>query len=257
VAGFRRYATYRVATAASAFTNTVFGLLRASITVATVGAAGGTLAGYDARTVATYAWLTQALIGPVQVFQWTELAQQVRTGAVAVDLVRPMDLQAQYLATNLGRAAYMLLPRGLPPLLVGALTFGLTLPTDVWPWAAGAVSVLLAVQISFACQFLVNLAAFWLLEIRGVMILYVVTSGVLCGLYLPVHWFPPWLSTLAAATPFPSMLQTPVDLLTGRLATPSAAVGALAVQLAWAVGMLALGRLVLAVATRRLVVQGG
>ena len=119
------------------------------------------------------------------------------------------------------------------------------------------LSLLLAITVAFLADMLVNLAAFWLLEIRGVMILYVVTSGVLCGLYLPVHWFPPWLSTLAAATPFPSMLQTPVDLLTGRLATPSAAVGALAVQLAWAVGMLALGRLVLAVATRRLVVQGG
>lgn len=256
-AGFRRYATYRLSTFAAAFTNTVFGLLRASVVIATVGAAGGTLAGYDAVSAATYAWLTQALLGPVQVFQWTDLAQQVRTGAVAVDLCRPLDLQAQYLATNLGRALYQLLPRGVPPLTVGAVTFGLHLSDRPWVWVAGAVSVLLSVQISFACQFMVNLTAFWLVEIRGVMVLYVVTSNVLCGLYLPVHWFPPTLARVAAATPFPSMLQAPVDLLSGRLSTPGEVAGTLAVQAAWTVALLAAGRGMLALATRRLVVQGG
>ncbi|HEX6194845.1 MAG TPA: hypothetical protein VFZ37_02980, partial [Jiangellaceae bacterium] len=72
--GFRRWATYRMAAAAGAFTNTVFGLIRAYITVAAIGAAGGTLAGYSAAEGITYAFLAQALIGPVNIFHWTELA---------------------------------------------------------------------------------------------------------------------------------------------------------------------------------------
>ena len=42
----------------------------------------------------------------------------------------------QYLAADLGRAAFVVLPRGLPPLLVGALTFGLAMPATPLPYAA-------------------------------------------------------------------------------------------------------------------------
>ncbi len=255
-AGFRRWSAYRTATAAGAFTNTMFGLTKASITVAAIGAAGGTLAGYDARAGATYAWWTQALLGPVYVFHWNELAQRVRTGDIAVDFARPVDLQLSWLAADLGRAAFSILPRGIPPIAVGALTFGLTGPGSGWLYALGALSIVLAVSISFCCRFALNLCAFWLIEIRGAITLYMVASGVLCGLIIPVHWFPFWLRALANATPFPSTLQTPVDILSGRV-MGAEAVGMFAVQAGWLVATLILGRLVLARATQRLVVQGG
>jgi ABC-2 type transport system permease protein len=253
LAGFRRWSAYRVATAAGAFTNTAFGLTKASITVAAIGAAGGKLAGYDAITGATYAWWTQALLGPVHVFQWSELAQRVRTGDIAVDFARPVDLQLSWLAADLGRAAYSFLPRGIPPLAVGALTFGLTGPSNPWLYLLGALSAVVAVGVSFGARFAMNLSAFWLVEIRGAVTLYMVACGVLCGLIIPVHWFPTWLKAVANATPFPSMLQTPVDILSGR----SEGFGAFGVQVVWLVVMLLLGRVLLSRATHKLVVQGG
>lgn len=255
-AGFRRYSAYPLATVAGGVTNSVFGLLRASVTTRAVAAAGGVLAGYDASAAASYAWITQALIAPVCLFSWTDLSDRVRTGDVAVDLARPVDVQFGYLAMDFGRAAYQLLPRGLPPLLVGALTFGIVAPSGVQPYLAGLVSLLLAITISFGCRFTVNLTSFWLLDIRGVISVYVLVSNVLCGLYVPVTWFPHWLRTIAHATPFPSMVQTPADILTGR-ATGSGVLGLLAVQAAWTAGLLLAGRLVLVSASRRLVVQGG
>jgi ABC-2 type transport system permease protein len=254
--GFRRWAAYRGAMAAGAFTNTVFGLIRAYITVGAIGAAGGTLAGYDAKAGITYAFLAQALIAPVNIFTWNELALRVRTGDVAVDLARPVDPQLAYLASDLGRAAYSIIPRGLPPMLVGGLVFGLAMPATALPYLLGSISLLLAVTVSFACRWLANLAAFWLLDLRGVMMIYVLASGLLSGHLLPVHWFPGWLAAIANATPFPSIIQTPIDIVTGR----EAGVGALAligVQLGWLVVALLAGRLVFAAGTRKLVVQGG
>lgn len=254
--GFRRWAAYRGAMAAGAFTNSVFGLIRAYITVGAISAAGGTLAGYDAKAGITYAFLAQALIAPVNIFTWNELALRVRTGDVAVDLARPVDPQLAYLASDLGRAAYSLIPRGLPPMLVGGLVFGLAMPDTALPYLLGSISLLLAVMVSFACRWLANLAAFWLLDLRGVMMIYVLASGLLSGHLLPVHWFPGWLAAIANATPFPSIIQTPIDIVTGR----EAGVGALAligVQLGWLVVGLLAGRLVFAAGTRKLVVQGG
>ncbi len=254
--GFRRFSAYRLATAAGAFTNTVFGLIKASITVGVIGAAGGELAGYDALTGATYAWLTQAIIAPVQIFAWDELAQRIRTGDIAVDLARPVDLQMTYLAGDLGRAAFQVLPRGLPPLVTGALVTGLALPHTALPYLLGALALLLGVVVSFLCRWLVNIAAFWLVELRGLMTLYVVSVGAFSGVLIPVHWFPSWLASVAAASPFPSMVQTPVDLLMGRV-EGAPALRLLAVQVLWVLMIGVAGRVALRRGVRTVVVQGG
>src|SRR4051794_343736 len=182
-----------MATVAGAVTNIVFGVVKASITVAAIAAAGGALAGYDAQQGATYAWLSQALVATVGLFGWRELADRIRTGDIAVDLARPLDLQLSGLASDLGRGAYMLLPRGLPPLLVGLAFFGVALPRDPLPYLLAALSIPLAVAISYACRFAVNLSAFWLMDVRGTLTLYVVASNVLSGLIVPVGWFPDWM----------------------------------------------------------------
>jgi ABC-2 type transport system permease protein len=153
---------------------------------------------------------------------------------------------------ELGRAAFQLLPRGLPPLLVGALTFGLGLPATAPPYLLGAVSVVVAVALSFAGRYLVNVVAFWVVDVRGLLALYMFTANVFSGMLIPVHWFPHWLAALSNATPFPSMLQAPVDVLSGRGGGHT-----LLIQLVWLTAMLYAGRLLTRAATHKLVVQGG
>ena len=66
---FRRWSTYRMATAAGVVTNTVFGYLRAYILLAVVAASGGgELRGWDATTYVTYAFITQALLAGIAAF---------------------------------------------------------------------------------------------------------------------------------------------------------------------------------------------
>jgi ABC-2 type transport system permease protein len=256
-AGFARYAAYRAAMVGGALTNAVFGLLRASIlTGAVAGTTAGTIRGWTSGEAVTYVWITQALIAPVHLFTWNELALRVRTGDIAVDLARPIDLQLAYGAADLGRAAAVVLPRSLPTLAVGAVTSGLTLPSRPAICGAAVVSVVLAVAVSFCCRYLVNLAAFWILDVRGVLTVYVTVSTLLAGLLVPVPWFPPWLTAIDRLTPFPAMLQTPADILVGRIAAPDLA-AALAGQVAWLVALVAVGQLAQRLGARRLVVQGG
>ena len=255
-AGVARYTAYRTAMIGGAVTNAVFGLLRASVLVTAIQARGGPVGGYDTSTAVTYAWVSQALIAVVEIFTWNELALRVRSGDIAVDLARPVDLQLGLGAADLGRAAAVVLPRALPILLVGAATLGLALPPDPRVWALGLVSVVLATLLSFAGRFVVNLLAFWLVDVRGVIASYVLLSTTLCGLVVPVGWFPAPVRALAAATPFPSMVQAPADVLIGHV-RGTAALGAVGVQVVWLVVLAGLGRVVLRAAHRRLVVQGG
>ncbi len=255
-AGFRRYAMYRQATLAGAFTNIVFGVIKLSILFAAADAAGGVVAGYDRTALSTYAWLSQGLIAVVYVFSWTEVAQRVRTGDIAIDLIRPIHPITAWLATDLGRAAQACLVRFVAPLAIGGLIYGLRMPDRLATVPLFVVSAALGIVVSFCCRLLVNLAAFWLLDVRGVVTMYVLTSNVLSGLVVPVTLFPDWLRTVAYLTPFPSMLQVPVDIAVERM-NVAQAVAAVAVQVGWAAGLLALCSVVLRRGERRLVVQGG
>ena len=70
-------------------------------------------------------------------------------------------------------------------------------------------------SISVTLRFLVNLIAFWTFDVRGYIGLYLVVASLFCGLFIPVHLFQVGLQVVAYATPFPSMLQTPIDVLSG------------------------------------------
>ncbi|MFI1193909.1 ABC transporter permease [Micromonospora sp. NPDC020750] len=254
--GFRRYATYRQAAVAGAVTNTVFGFLRCYVLLAVAGAAGSA-AGYDREQLATFVWAGQGLLAVVLFWSWTDLADRIRTGEVASDLLRPVHPVTSYLATDLGRAGWAGVSRLLPPLAVGPLFFDVHLPAR-WPTVPlFALSVLLAVVISFGCRFLVNATAYWLEDVRGPQILWALASGVLAGLYFPLPFLPDaFYLALQFGTPFPSLLQIPLDVLVERDPTATQ-VGLVAVQVGWAVAVLALCRLVQRRAEGRLVVQGG
>jgi ABC-2 type transport system permease protein len=253
--GYRRYAAYPAATVAGAFTNTIFGFMKAYILLA-VFRHRTDVGGYDATDAVTYAWLGQALIMTVYAFAWQELALRIRDGSIATDLARPLDPQRYWLDFDLGRTPYHFVFRGIPPFVVGALVFDLRYPDGALVWLAFAVSVVLGVVISFAFRFLYNLAAFWLLDYRGVLTISLVASLFFSGLIIPLTFFPDWLEALARALPFAGIVQVPIDVYLGKH-DGAALAGVLLLQAAWAVALLGLGRAVLAQGTRRVVIQGG
>ncbi|KOU04328.1 ABC transporter permease [Streptomyces sp. NRRL F-2295] len=256
--GFRRYATYRTATAAGVFTNTVFGFIVA-YTYTALWDARPRLGGYDASEALTYVWLGQALLMACAMMGGgfeDELVERIRTGDVAVDLYRPVDLQLWWLAGDLGRAAFHLLGRGVVPMVLGALAFDLALPGSPWTWVAFLGSVFLGVVVSFAVRYLVALSAFWLMDGVGAMRIVSLAGLFFSGMLLPLNLFPGLLGEVARALPWSSLLQVPADVFLGKH-TGWGLVEAYAFQGGWAVVLLVAGRLVQTAATRRVVVQGG
>jgi ABC-2 type transport system permease protein len=256
VSEFRRQSTYRLALVAGIFTNSVFGFIRLSVLYGALIGAGGTLAGYDEKSAATYVWLGQGLLAAIGFNAQHEISERVRTGEVAVDLARPIDVQLSYWARDLGRAALQLPIRGLPLVIVGGLITGIAFPDSWTAYPLGLVSLVIGISISFLLRWGVNLISFWTIDVRGYTGLYYVVMSLLCGLYVPVHIFPEWLQTIAHASPFPSMFQSPIDVLSGRVLGVEA-IRVVGVQLLWLTGLVVLTRLMLRFASSKLVVQGG
>ncbi|MEV4067951.1 ABC transporter permease [Nonomuraea dietziae] len=238
---------------AGAFTNSVFGILRAYVLIALWQARPG-LAGYDVIDAVTFCFITQAFIGPMQLFGGgLTIPERIRSGDIALDLVRPASLQACSLAEDLGRAAYLLLVRGIPPTMLGALMFGIVFPTGAGQWAAFLASFLLAVLVSFAWRYLVALSVCWLTDDRGIATVSLVLTTFFSGMMVPLSIFPGWLGDLASALPWAAMVQVPADVYLGKADLADA----LAFQALWAAVLLGLGALATQAIRHKVVIQGG
>lgn len=255
-AGLREQAAYRLAMFGGLVANLTFGFLKVAMLFATVRAAGGTVQGYDVGTMSAYIWVSQGLLGSVNLNGRLDLADRIKNGDVAIDFLRPVNVQLATITTEVGKAVFALIPRGLPSLGIGALVIGMTMPTSPVPYALGLTSVVIGITVSFATVYLVAVAGFWLIETRGIQILYMVLSGFFAGLFVPITLFPGWLLIIAEATPCPSIMMYPIDILTGRV-TGGAAYRLVGVQLAWLAGMLLIGHLLTVAGRRKLEVQGG
>ncbi len=255
---FRRYATYRIATAAGVFTNTVFGFVLAYTFIA-LWSERPQLGGYDQAQALTFVWTGQALLAAAALigggFQ-EELQERIRTGDVVVDLYRPVDLQLWWLAADLGRAAFHLLGRGVVPVAVGACFFELALPTSPLVWLAFLSSVALGVTTGFGLRYLFALSAFWLLDGTGMNMLSSLLSMFFSGMLLPLTVFPGVFGEVVRMLPWAATLQIPADVLLGEY-RGAELLDAFGFQAVWAVVLLAAGRVLQSVATRKVVVQGG
>jgi ABC-2 type transport system permease protein len=258
VRAFRRYSTYTAATLAGAFTNSMFGVVISFVYLA-VWRENRTAGGYDAVDAVTFCWLAQAMIMTVAVWgggSTDDVAQRIRTGDVAIDLYRPVSLLGWYLASDLGRAAYHLLSRGLVPTLVGAALFDVRFPGDPLTYLLFLVAVGLGVTVSFGIRMLVACSAFWLLDQTGVQALSVVCATFLSGLAVPLVLFPGWTRDVVMALPWSAYVQVPIDVWLGKR-TGLEVLQGFGFQAGWAVVVLALCALVLRLAERKVVVQGG
>ena len=255
---FRRYSTYTAATLAGIFTNCVFGAIITFAYIA-VWRQNPTAGGYDVTDAVTYVWLGQAMIMTVAVWNGgatDDLAARIRTGDVAIDLYRPVSFLGWWLASDLGRALFHLLTRGVAPTLVGGLLFDLRYPAGLTAWLLFAASVPLAVVVSFAIRMLVSASAFWLLDDTGVRNLQAVFAMFFSGLVVPLVIFPGWTRDLAMALPWASYLQVPADIWLGHRTGVDALAG-LGFQVLWAGVLLAMCAVVLRLAQRKVVVHGG
>lgn len=256
VAGFRRQSTYRLAALGGLIANTTFGLLKVAILFATVRAAGGDLNGYDIGTISAYIWISQGLLGSVNLNGRSDIATRIKDGGIVVDFLRPLSVQAASVATEVGQSIFALIPRGLPTVSIGVLVVGMNVPSAASGYLLGALSLLLGIVVSATTVYLVAAAGFWLVETRGIQILYMVVSGFFAGLFVPIDLFPNALRIVAECTPFPSMLMYPVDVLSGRVVGMDA-LGLVGLQVLWLVLTALAGHLMTRAGRRKLEVQGG
>jgi len=263
-ARFALFLQYRGAAVAGVVTQLWWGGLKVAILAAFYGAASGGRAPLPLAGAITYTWMTQGLFALLPWMADPEVARAIRSGDVAYDRVRPVDIYSLWFARAAGWIAARTLPRAV--LLLGFAGLGLrALGLGAWAWrppasaacaAAFALSLGLAVLLSTAMVMLTNAAAVALRDERGVLTLVGPAVIVFSGNLLPLSLFPDALRPALALQPLAGLLDIPVRIYTSQWAGRGAWAG-LGLQAFWTVALVLLGRAGLARAFRRLEVNGG
>ena len=264
VSRFLQMLQYRTAALAGFGTQCWWGGIKVMVLTAFYGgsAAGGTT--MPLVHAVTYTWIAQGLLALLPWAGDPEVAQAVRTGAVAYDRVRPVDAYALWFARTTGWIAARVLPRlalmaafaavVLP--LAGLGHWGWQPPADAAAGVAALVSVALALLLSAALVMGLNIVTAALLNERGINALAVPLVIVLSGNLLPLALLPEAWQTALLLQPLAGLLDIPVRLYLGQL-QGNAAWGALALQCGWIAILTILGRAAMGRAMQRLDVQGG
>lgn len=214
---------------------------------------GSQLAAFDARTVLWYLVLTESILTASPRLDGV-VDLEVKSGAIATYLARPMSYVAYHRGRYLG-AAFVSLGANLaftsavglalagPPPIAGLEVLALVVPV------AGAF--LLNFQISMTLA----LTAFWVEEARPFFFVYQKVLFILGGLLIPLDFYPGWVREVADLLPFSLVLYAP-----GKLALAfswSLWTSVVLRQLAWALALGLVLRAVLHLGSRKVTISGG
>ena len=217
---------------------------------AAAGANGGTIAGYSAAAVTWYIATSEAGTISMNSRLIDDIGTDIASGAITVELLRPVSVLRQRLLVEFGRV----LPRLAVCIATGFIVARLTggrLPSG-WAALLAIPSLVLAVACNIVAQHVFAAGSFWLRESRAMWFLYQKLVFMLGGMLIPLEVFPSWLRTMAVMTPFPSMAYTPARLASGHFEP-----GLLGVQVAWLAVLGGVAAFVFGRGERRLQVIGG
>ncbi|HET6908366.1 MAG TPA: ABC-2 family transporter protein [Mycobacteriales bacterium] len=211
---------------------------------------GGSVAGYTAVQLTWYLYFAEAAVTALNPRQIELTGDDIATGAVAVDMLRPASVVGLRIATEFGRCV----PRLTASAVVGS---GLALitggaPTDSVGLLLALPSLVLAVLCNLAAQHAVAGAAFWVRDARSAWFLYQKLIFLLGAMLIPLEALPHWLHRTAELLPFVTMAYAPARLASGHVEPPL-----LLLQLGWLVVLVAAAVAVFGAGERRLQVVGG
>jgi ABC-2 type transport system permease protein len=140
-----------------------------------------------------------------------DVDQDVRTGALAVQLIRPLSYPLYRLFTTLGERTVRFLTNFTIGIIIALLFVG---PIPLTP--GGILIAILAIPMAFTLDFLglflIGLCAFWIEDTSGIALIYSRLTWILGGMLIPLELFPSSLQPLLRALPFSSILYGPARL---------------------------------------------
>ena len=208
--------------------------------------------------VVSYVWLQQAFFRMLLASD-PDLADKIRTGGIAYDLCRPLDLYGFYYVRVMAQKLTGSLMRAIPMLIFALLLPGgwrLGLPVSTEGFLISLVALMLGLLCVSALENITMAFTMLTLDPRGIQAMLNLLMMILAGNILPLTLFPDRWQKVITLLPYAQLLDAPIRFYTGEYGI-SDAVRVLAVQAIWTLLLTGLGRYLWSNNQKRLVLQGG
>jgi ABC-2 type transport system permease protein len=214
--------------------------------------------------VLVYIWLGQSLLVMLPWNVDPEIATQVRSGDVAYELLRPLDLYGFWFARTLAFRSAPAMLRMFPMIaftylvmpVIGLEEWALPAPDSALSGLLFACSVVGTLFLSTAFTTILHIALMWTVSGEGFNRIMPGVVMVLAGFVIPLPLFPDWLQPFLHWQPFRGMGDVPYRIYSGHIPVDAAFVE-IGVQWLWFVAIVWCGYWLLTRARNKLVIQGG
>lgn len=217
---------------------------------------GDHIAGFDFSQILTYVavgWIIRSFYFN-NIDQ--DMAQQVLEGKLAMDLIKPVDVQSMYVAQAFGESVFRLALLTAPTALILLAVYPLRRPQGWGSFLAFFLSVIFSFFIVAGINFAVGTLAIRLKSILGLLRAKYFLLELFSGLLLPISFFPRAFQVILAVLPFEYISYVPVLLYLGKI-HGLGVVKALGIQLFWVAAMIGLGHAMWRWSARKITIQGG
>jgi ABC-2 type transport system permease protein len=140
-----------------------------------------------------------------------EIDQDVRTGGLAIQLIRPLSYPLYRLWAALGERVVRFSMNAVIGSII-ALVFVGPIPFTVSGLLMFAASLPFAFVLHFQGEFLIGLGAFWLEDTSGLLLIYSRVTMILGGMLIPLELFPDAWQPILRVLPFSSMVYGPARM---------------------------------------------
>jgi ABC-2 type transport system permease protein len=216
-----------------------------------------TVEGVSFQAMLGYIMISQALQGIHGAgTQLWEIQERVRTGDIAMEMLKPYDYTTRILFSDLGSILFYFITAVLPLYTVLFLVLKPAVSLTFAQVGLFVISAALGYLIRFCIEMTFGLFTFWVIETGGVEDVFYFSISLFSGSLVPLWFFPGWLEKIAHYLPFQAIFFIPNSIFVGQLMGPEI-FNALLSQGIWLLICFLILRLVWHRASMKIVIQGG
>ena len=214
------------------------------------------MGGVSVDTMLTYTVIS-SMISVVLItnVEW-RITESVQTGAIAIDLMRPVNIFGVFFAENLGSVTALFFQNLLPIFIIGSLFIKLPAPRSASEFMLFLISLVLAFFINWYLSVIFGMFSFKVIEMSALIQVKKHLVRLLSGSMIPLWFFPNWLRSVLEILPFPYIYQLPLSIYVGHYTSESLVRGLL-IQILWVMALFIIETRLEKQAIKHVMVQGG
>ena len=175
-----------------------------------------TVAGVSQQDMITYTTISVIIGNLLTIGVQRRIENGVRTGSVALDMLKPVCIYGIYLAEDIGDAIAALFQKAVPLALVGTLLFGAPKPASLLHFILFLFSFVIGYLINWILAALLGLCAFKTLKLGPLANVKGFIMKLLSGSIFPLWFFPVGFRKVLELLPFMYIYQLPLGIYIGQ-----------------------------------------